>query len=75
MVDVGGYRQRRVAALQKFTQEIAEEVLESREERALEPMSPADRKVVHDTVNEIEGLATRSEGEDSVRHVVIALAS
>jgi spoIIIJ-associated protein len=75
VVDVGGYRQRRVAALQKFTQEIAEEVLESREERALEPMSPADRKVVHDTVNEIEGLATRSEGEDSVRHVVIALAS
>jgi predicted RNA-binding protein Jag len=38
-------------------------------------MSPADRKVVHDTVNEIEGLATRSEGEDSARHVVIALAS
>jgi spoIIIJ-associated protein len=75
VVDVGGYRQRRVAALQKFTQQIAEEVLESREERALEPMSPADRKVVHDTVNEIEGLATRSEGEDSARHVVIALAS
>jgi spoIIIJ-associated protein len=75
VVDVGGYRQRRVAALQKFTQQIAEEVLGSREERALEPMSPADRKVVHDTVNEIEGLATRSEGEDSARHVVIALAS
>ena len=75
VVDVGGYRQRRVAALQKFTQQIAEEVLGSREERALEPMSPADRKVVHDTVNEIEGLATRSEGEDSARHVVIAPAS
>jgi spoIIIJ-associated protein len=72
VVDVGGYRQRRVEALQRFSRQIAEEVLESGTERALEPMSPADRKVVHDTVNEIEGLATRSEGEDSARHVVIA---
>ena len=74
VVDVGGYRQRRVAALQRFTQQIAEEVRESGTERALEPMSPADRKVVHDTVTEIEGLVTRSEGEDSARHVVIAPA-
>lgn len=75
VVDVAGYRQRRVAALRRFTQQIAEEVLESGTERALEPMSPADRKVVHDTVTEIEGLSTRSEGEDSARHVVIAPAS
>lgn len=74
VVDVAGYRQRRVAALQRFTQQIAEEVLESKTERSLEPMSPADRKVVHDSINEIEGLVTRSEGEDSARHVVIAPA-
>ncbi len=74
VVDVAGYRERRVAALQRFTRQIAEEVLESGRERVLEPMSPADRKVVHDTVNEIEGLGTRSEGEDSARHVVIAPA-
>ena len=72
VVDVAGYRQRRVAALQRFTRQIAEEVLSAGTERALEPMSPADRKVVHDTVNEIEGLVTRSEGEDASRHVVIA---
>lgn len=74
VVDVGGYRQRRVAALQRFTEQIAAEVRESGTERALEPMSPADRKVVHDTVTEIEGLVTRSEGEDAARHVVIAPA-
>ena len=72
VVDVAGYRQRRVAALQRFTRQVCDEVLASGDERALEPMSPADRKVVHDTVNEIEGLVTRSEGEDSARHVVIA---
>jgi spoIIIJ-associated protein len=46
-----------------------------REKRALEPMSPADRKVVHDTVNEIEGVETRSDGTEPTRYVVIQLAS
>lgn len=75
LVDVAGYRQRRVAALQRFTRQVAGEVVEAGEERVLEPMSAADRKVVHDTVNEIDGVATRSEGEDPQRYVVIAPAS
>jgi len=70
-LDVGGYRQRRREALERFTQSIAEEVLASGVQKALEPMSPADRKVVHDTVNEIDGVSTISEGEDSRRRVVI----
>jgi spoIIIJ-associated protein len=39
--------------------------------RVLEPMPPADRKVVHDTVNTIEGVSTASEGEEPRRRVVI----
>ena len=74
LVDVAGYRERRAAALQRFSTQVAEEVMETGAERALEPMSPADRKVVHDTVNEIEGVATRSEGEDPDRYVVISPA-
>jgi hypothetical protein len=34
-------------------------------------MSPSDRKVVHDTVNELEGLETSSEGMEPRRYVVI----
>lgn len=75
LVDVAGYRQRRVAALHRFSEQVASEVLESGSERALEPMSPADRKVVHDAVNEIEGVVTRSEGEDPDRYIVIAPAT
>jgi len=75
LVDVAGYRERRVAALKRFSQQIADEVKESGTERVLEPMSPADRKVVHDAINEIDGVVTRSEGEDAARHVVIAIAS
>lgn len=71
MVDVAGYRAKRVAALQRFTRGVAQEVAASGEPRALEAMSAADRKVVHDTVNEIDGVATRSEGEDDRRYVVI----
>lgn len=70
-VDVGGYRQRRREALERFVRQIAEEVQSSGIKKALEPMSPPDRKVVHDTVNEIDGVHTMSEGEDARRRVVI----
>ncbi len=70
-IDVGGYRQRRREALERFVRGVAEDVRTSGVQKALEPMSPPDRKVVHDTVNEIEGVHTQSEGEDSRRRVVI----
>ena len=75
LVDVAGYRERRSAALKRFSVQIAEEVISSGQEKALEAMSPADRKAVHDAINEMDGVVTRSEGEDPNRHVVIAPAS
>lgn len=71
-VDVAGYRAKRTVALQKFAKQIADEVTEAGSERALEPMSAADRKVVHDTINDIGGLSTRSEGEEPRRYIVIS---
>lgn len=73
-VDVAGYRERRRAALARFAADIAEQVKESGVQKALEPMGPPDRKVVHDTVNEIEGVTTISEGEEPRRRVVIVPA-
>ncbi len=75
LVDVAGYRERRSAALKRFSVQIAEEVLSSGQEKALEAMSPADRKSVHDAINEMDGVVTRSEGEDPNRYIVIAPAS
>ena len=74
LVDVGGYREKRAAALKRFTEGIVEEVRSSGTERALEPMSPADRKVIHDTVNELDGVETRSDGVEPSRYVVISPA-
>lgn len=72
LLDVGGYRAKRRSALERFAKEVAERVLTSGSAVALEPMSPADRKVVHDTINEIDGVSTTSEGEDNRRRVVIS---
>jgi spoIIIJ-associated protein len=71
VVDVAGYRRKRKDALQRFARRLAEEVQESGTQRVLEPMSAADRKIVHDTANQFDGVATMSEGEDPNRRVVI----
>ena len=70
-VDVGGYQAKRRSALEQFTREQAGRVQASGNEVALEPMPPADRKVVHDTVATIDGVTTASEGEEPRRRVVI----
>ncbi|MFZ2057885.1 MAG: RNA-binding cell elongation regulator Jag/EloR [Acidimicrobiales bacterium] len=75
VVDVGGYRERRAAALRQFVREAAADVLRTGVSEALEPMSPSDRKVVHDTVNDLEGLETGSEGVEPRRYVIIRPAS
>jgi spoIIIJ-associated protein len=72
LVDVAGYRAKRSEALQRFTRQVAEEVISSGSEQALEPMLAPDRKVVHDTVSDIEGVETRSEGEEPRRYVVVS---
>jgi len=70
-VDVGGYRAKRREALGRFAVEQAQQVLESGEELALEPMNASDRKVVHDAITEVDGVGTASEGEEPRRWVVI----
>jgi spoIIIJ-associated protein len=74
-VDIGGYRERRREALSRFANQIAEQVIASGEARALEPMSSADRKVIHDVLTDNAAVVTRSEGEDPVRRIVIAPAN
>jgi len=70
-VDVGGYRERRREALARFARSVAAEVQASGTPKALEPMSSPDRKVVHDAVAEVDGVATLSEGEEPRRRVVL----
>lgn len=73
-VDIAKYRERRREALGRFAIKVANEVLAGGEPRALEAMNSADRKIVHDTLADITGIATHSEGEDPHRRVVVSLA-
>ncbi|MEM9466483.1 MAG: Jag N-terminal domain-containing protein [Actinomycetota bacterium] len=73
-VDMGGVRARRAEALAAFTREQAEAVRSSGVARVLEPMGGSDRKVVHDTISDEDGVETTSQGEDPNRRVVIVPA-
>ncbi len=71
IVDVAGFRAKRAEALSTFARGVAADVLASGVAEALEPMSSSDRKIVHDTVNSIDGVVTTSEGADPRRYVVV----
>jgi spoIIIJ-associated protein len=70
MLDVSGHRADRRAALETLAGEIVERVRASGERAALDPMSPFERKVVHDVVA-AAGLVSESEGTEPRRHVVV----
>jgi spoIIIJ-associated protein len=72
-LDISGYVERRREALKIYAGRLAEKVLAGGGEVMLEAMNPADRKVVHDAVAEVEGVRSFSEGEEPERSVVIAL--
>jgi spoIIIJ-associated protein len=70
MLDVSGHRADRRTALEKQASEIVAQVKESGEQASLEPMSPFERKVVHDVVA-AAGLKSESEGAEPRRYVVV----
>jgi len=70
-IDVAGYRERREAALGSFARDVADQVRSSGSARSLEPMSSADRKVVHDVLNDEDGVSSRSVGDDPDRRIIV----
>jgi spoIIIJ-associated protein len=71
VVDVEDYRKRRRSQLVRRAREVARRVLKTGEAEALEPMTAFERKIVHDSVSDIAGVETGSEGEDPNRRVFI----
>lgn len=70
MLDVSGHRAARREALEKMAETLIAQVKESGESVSLDPMSPFERKVVHDVVA-AAGLNSESEGVEPRRYVVI----
>ena len=71
-VDASGYRERRRETIERQAERAAERALETGKEIELEPMSPTERKIVHDQLKDRPGLETFSEGEEPERCVIVA---
>ncbi len=70
-VEVEGYRARRLEKLEEKAQEAIDEVLDTGESVRLEPMDVFERKAIHRLVAEVDGVASRSQGREPARRVVI----
>ncbi|MBC6466182.1 Jag family protein [Actinomadura alba] len=70
MLDIGGYRERRRAELTKLGEDVASEVARTGEPKPLAPMTPFERKIVHDAIA-AAALRSESEGEEPNRYVVV----
>nr|WP_092884093.1 R3H domain-containing nucleic acid-binding protein [Actinopolymorpha cephalotaxi] len=73
MLDVGGYRAQRRTDLVALAEKVVEEVRTSGEPVRMAPMTPFERKIVHDAVA-AKGLTSESEGEEPDRRVVVQQA-
>jgi spoIIIJ-associated protein len=70
-VDAEGYRSRRLEKLLEKAEEAIEDVLDGGEPERLEPMDVFERKAVHQLVASFEGVASRSQGREPARRVII----
>ncbi len=71
VVDVERYRDRRVRQLQTLARRTADRVASTGRPATLEPMPPADRRIVHMALADHSGVSTESSGEGSQRHITI----
>jgi spoIIIJ-associated protein len=71
MVDVEDYRKRRRSQLVQRARSLAAKVKRSGRPERMDPMTAYERKIVHDTVTEIDGVESGSEGEEPERRVVL----
>jgi spoIIIJ-associated protein len=74
MLDIGGHRARKREELSDLGRRTAESVKQTGEPARLAPMTPFERKVVHDAVAEVDGVRSESEGEEPQRRVVVRRA-
>jgi spoIIIJ-associated protein len=74
MLDIGGHRARRRTVLEGLAKDAVEKVQATGEPVSLQPMTPFERKVVHDVVA-AAGLLSDSEGTEPKRYVVVRPAS
>ncbi len=71
-IDCFGYREKRKVTLRQLAVKVAKNVLKTGRSQPLEPMNPYERRVIHSAVSEIEGVSSRSVGEEPYRKIIIS---
>lgn len=70
-LDIADYKRRHNEQLERKAETWAKQVMETGEAMPLEPMNPAERRVIHRVLADYGRLSTASEGEGRDRHIVI----
>ncbi|MBR3057700.1 MAG: protein jag [Clostridiales bacterium] len=73
VLDIGGYRKHREEVLISMAHKAANHVLRNKRAFVMEPMNPAERRIVHAELQSVKGVTTHSEGEEPNRKVVVTL--
>ncbi len=71
-IDCFGYRKKRKETLEQLAAKVAKSVLRTGRSQPLEPMNPYERRVIHSAISEIEGVSSRSVGEEPYRKIIIS---
>lgn len=71
-IDCLGYRSKRKETLEQLAAKVARAVIRTGRSQQLEPMNPYERRVIHSAVSEIEGVSSRSVGEEPYRKIIIS---
>ena len=72
-IDVENYRAKREETLKGVARKTAERVLKYGRSVTLEPMNAYERRVIHATIQDINGVVTHSVGQDNERKVVVSI--
>ncbi len=70
-LNIGDYREKRKQALVGLANRVARQAIKTGRSRALEPMNPYERRIIHTAVQDIKGVSSNSIGEGASRRVVI----
>ncbi len=71
-LDIGGYKRRREAVIVSMAHKAASRAVKSGRPVALDAMNPAERRIVHSSLQTVSGISTHSEGEEPNRKVIVS---
>jgi spoIIIJ-associated protein len=74
VIDANGYRERRAEALQAEADEAADEAVDTGRPVELDPLPPAERRIVHEYLRDRDDVETHSEGDEPDRYLVVSPA-